>query len=110
MDITYALNVMLWSANLPGDKIGHAVWHIFRAADAPKLRDFLRNHGGFMGLGDPIHSQTIYMTPKLLQLLFDKCGIRPFTVYQRPGEAVFIPVGCAHQVGGLPFSIQYFAG
>jgi JmjC domain, hydroxylase len=98
MDITQALNVMFWAANLPDGQIGYAVWHIFRASDASKVREFLRKHAGFKGPGDPIHSQTIYLSPKLLQLLFDLYAIKPFTIHQRPGEAVFIPVGCAHQV------------
>jgi hypothetical protein len=98
LDITDALNVMLWAANLEGGHSGYAVWHIFRAEDALKLRQFLWKHAGFKGPGDPIHSQYIYLTPALLQLLYDLFGIRPFTIYQYPGEVVFIPAGCAHQV------------
>jgi hypothetical protein len=98
LDITDALNVMLWAACLEDGGIGCAVWHIFRAEDAPKLRQFLWEHTGFKGPGDPIHSQYIYLTPALLQLLFELFDIQPFTIYQRPGEVVFIPAGCAHQV------------
>jgi lysine-specific demethylase 3 len=89
---------MLWAASLEDDKIGYAVWDLFSPGDLPKLREFLWKIVGFKGLGDPIHSQTIYLTPKLLQLLFDNFGVRPYRVYQRPGEAVFIPAGYAHQV------------
>jgi len=46
----------------------------------------------------------IYLTPALLRLLAERRDIRPFTIHQRPGDAVFIPAGCAHQVryGNIP--------
>ena len=30
--------------------------------------------------------------------IYKKYGVRPCVVHQRPGEAVFIPAGWAHQV------------
>src|SRR5215471_15649293 len=54
--------------------------------------------GGFDQPGDPIHSQSIYLTPRMLDTLATKYAIHPFTILQHPGEAVFIPAGCAHQV------------
>jgi lysine-specific demethylase 3 len=53
---------------------------------------------GFTNLGDSIHSQMIYLTPHLLKLLFAKYRIKPYTIFQYPGEVVFIPAYCAHQV------------
>jgi len=89
---------MLWAAKLGDGRFGYAVWDLISPEDLPKLRDFLWKILGFRGPGDPIHSQMIYLTPKLLQLLFDTYGVRPFRIYQYPGEAVFIPAGYAHQV------------
>jgi hypothetical protein len=100
LDVTSAVNIMLYSAEHADGRPGTALWHIFPSAAKPTLRDFIRSEPtiGFEGPGDPIHNQTIYLTPALLQLLFDKHKLRPFTIHQKPGEAVFIPAGCAHQV------------
>jgi hypothetical protein len=97
-DLTDAVNVMLWAAPLPDGKPGCAVWHIFSAEASSSLRTFMRNHLGFDQPGDPIHSQSIYLTPGMLDTLAKKYTVRPFTIWQHPGEAVFIPAGCAHQV------------
>src|SRR5882762_9540549 len=77
---------MLWAANLANGKVGYAVWDLFSPEDLPKLRDFLRKIVCFVGLGDPVHSQTIYLTPTLLQHFFDTFGIRPIRIYQYPNE------------------------
>ncbi|KAG8766760.1 hypothetical protein FRC16_007579, partial [Serendipita sp. 398] len=50
---------------------------------------------------DPIHSQHFYLTPPLRKKLFDKYGVKSWRIYQKPGDAVFIPAGCAHQVCNL---------
>ena len=97
LDLTDAVNIMIWAANLDGEP-GYAVWHIFAASDLPHLRQFLSEEGIFKGIGDSVHSQTICMTPALLQRLFNKYGVRPYVVNQYVGDAVYIPAGCAHQV------------
>jgi len=97
MDVTDALNRMLWAANSSDGERGCAKWEIFDAIHAPLLRKFLVEHG-FTGLGDCIHSQRIYLTPHLLKCLFEKYRIRPYTIVQYPGDIVFIPAYCAHQV------------
>ena len=98
MDLTDAVNIMLWAARLPDGNPGCALWHIFPAEASSPLRTFLKNDGGFDQAGDPIHSQSIYLTPGMLETLATKYAVHPFTIWQRPGEAVFIPAGCAHQV------------
>lgn len=50
------------------------------------------------GINDPIHGQQFYLDEELRAELYERTGVRSFRVYQRPGEAVFIPAGCAHQV------------
>ncbi|KIM80675.1 hypothetical protein PILCRDRAFT_52980, partial [Piloderma croceum F 1598] len=42
MDITDALNLMVWAAKLPDGSPGYAIWHIFPAAISDILRQFLR--------------------------------------------------------------------
>jgi hypothetical protein len=98
MDLTDALNRMLWAAKSPDSEPGYAKWEIFDAIDAPLLRKFLVECHSSTGLGDPVHSQSIYLTPHLLKRLFEKYGIRPYTIFQFPGDVVLIPAYCAHQV------------
>jgi hypothetical protein len=98
MDLTDAVNIMLWAAPLPDGKPGCALWHIFPAEASSSLRTFMRNDLSFDQPGDPIHSQSIYLTPGMLDTLATKYNVRPFTILQHSGEAVFIPAGCAHQV------------
>jgi JmjC domain, hydroxylase len=101
LDVTGALNLMLYAAPLPDGSRGFAVWHIFPSMATAMLRDFFRTEPAVSsrGPGDPIHNQNIYLTPELLQILADKHGVYPYVIHQHPGDAVFIPAGCAHQVG-----------
>jgi hypothetical protein len=96
LDLTDAVNVMLW-ANM-SDSEPAALWHIFWPQDAEILRKFLIQDIGFHGFGDPIHSQMFYLTPSMLHHLHNQHNIQPYTIYQRPGEAIYIPAGAAHQV------------
>lgn len=47
---------------------------------------------------DPIHGQQFYLDVDLRKALFEEYGVKSYRVYQRPGDGVFIPAGCAHQV------------
>lgn len=98
MDLTDAVNIMMWSAYDDTGSPGPAIWHIFPAEVSNKIRDFLRAEGGFSGSGDPIHSQSVCLIPRWLARLETEYEVRPYTIHQKPGEAVFIPAGCAHQV------------
>jgi lysine-specific demethylase 3 len=97
-DLTDAVNIMTWSAPFPDGTPGDALWHIFPPWTAEILSSFLRAKTGFTKPGDIIHWQTTYVTPALLECFFVEHGIRPYTIYQRPGQAVFIPAGSPHQV------------
>jgi len=81
---------------------GAAVWDIFPAETANTIREFLRNESPQSpkqkGLDDPIMRQNTYITTPQLKKLQEKHKVRPWRVYQNPGDAVFIPAGCAHQV------------
>jgi [histone H3]-dimethyl-L-lysine9 demethylase len=81
------------------DRGGAAIWDIFPADATHTINQFLqettkRNANAI----DPILSQAYYLTKPQLDELAKKYGIFPWRVYQNPGDAVFIPAGCAHQV------------
>jgi lysine-specific demethylase 3 len=127
MDMADALNVMLYTSKCEDGTEGYAVWDLFRAEDSDKLRGFLRRkfgqpqngsglgaiNGGGGGSGvpiahDPIHGQQFYLDVELRQALFEECGVRSYRHYQRPGDGVFIPAGCAHQVCVFYFYFFFF--
>ncbi|KAF7972039.1 hypothetical protein HWV62_19167 [Athelia sp. TMB] len=70
MDLTSAVNIMVWSGENAPEKPGYALWHIFPASVSDILRQFLNSEVGYTGAGDPIHSQTMCMTPSLLEQLY----------------------------------------
>ncbi|KAN0061482.1 hypothetical protein ACQY0O_006329 [Thecaphora frezii] len=114
MDMADAVNIMLYAeppkeADLPEEhKPGVAAWDIFRAEDADKVRQFLREEldprSEFKD--DPIHIQRYFIDAELRVKLFRRYGVRGWRIYQRIGEAVFIPAGCAHQVCNLADCIK----
>ncbi|KAI0921387.1 hypothetical protein AcW2_006378 [Taiwanofungus camphoratus] len=106
MDMADAVNIMLYAALTPDGRPGCAAWDLFKAEDSPKLRKFLRRK--FKGLfqHDPIHSQQFYLDASIRQELYKEHGVKSHRIYQRPGEAVFIPAGCAHQVCNLADCIK----
>jgi len=72
------------------------------------LRLFFRGEGFDEGARDFIHSQRIYVTSPMHKRIYEKYGVKPTVVCQRPGEAVFIPAGWAHQVRDRYFILFYF--
>lgn len=102
MDMADAVNIMTYATATPDGKPGCAAWDLFRACDADKLRAFLRRKFKGSYQHDPIHSQQIYLDSVLRKELFDMYGIKSHRIYQKPGEGVFIPAGCAHQVRWNP--------
>ncbi|KZT62147.1 Clavaminate synthase-like protein [Calocera cornea HHB12733] len=99
-DIADAVNIMVYAAPNDG-KEGCAVWDIFPQADSEKICSFLKEHFKPTDNMDPIHSQSYYLDSALRKKLFDKYGVKSWRMYQRAGEAVFIPAGCAHQVRAI---------
>jgi len=106
MDMADALNVMTFASQCPDGSPGYAAWDLFRAEDSDKLRTFLKKRIQGIGVQDPIHSQQIYLDEVLRKELYDTTGVKSYRVYQRPGEAIFIPAGCAHQVANLADCIK----
>ncbi|KAH6896422.1 Jmjd1a protein [Coprinopsis sp. MPI-PUGE-AT-0042] len=107
MDMADALNVMLYSADCPDGSPGCALWDIFRACDSDKIRTFLRKtHNLAVTHSDPIHGQQFYLDDDMRLRLHHQFGVKSYRIYQRPGEAIFIPAGCAHQVLNMSDSIK----
>jgi lysine-specific demethylase 3 len=125
MDMADAFNVMLYASNCADGSPGYAVWDLFYAEDSDKIREFLRKKFGLrssaattkdqheeiqvttphiQGIADydPIHTQRFYLDLELRRELWEQYGVKSFRLYQRPGEGVFIPAGCAHQVCSNP--------
>ncbi|KAL0062643.1 hypothetical protein AAF712_010480 [Marasmius tenuissimus] len=118
MDMADALNIMTYASPFSPPTSGEtptspspmepgcAAWDLFRAEDANKLRDFLRRKFPGQLPHDPIHSQQVYLDRELRRQLYDEEGVMSYRLYQRPGEAVFIPAGVAHQVCNLSNCIK----
>ena len=103
MDVADAINIMTWSKRPPEDKSTeppYAAWDIFRAEDANKLRELMREYFDDASDSDPIHSQKYYLDEDIRREFAAK-GVYSHRIYQKAGEAVFIPAGCAHQVCAL---------
>ncbi|SRR6266702_1317231 len=98
MDMADAVNVMVHAEACVDGSPGGARWDLFRAEDAPAIRRFLSERFKLASGLDPIHSQQFYLDERLRTELYTKTGVRSHRVFQRQGEAVFIPAGCAHQV------------
>ncbi|KAL8550780.1 hypothetical protein ACS0TY_000019 [Phlomoides rotata] len=102
-------NINNLSRGVDSTEIAHgaAVWDIFRRQDVPKLAEYLeKHHKEFRHYNNspvdsvvhPIHDQTFYLYGRHKKQLKEEFGIEPWTFEQHLGEAVFIPVGCPHQV------------
>lgn len=98
MDMADAVNVMVHAELCADGSPGGARWDLYRAEDAPAIRQFLGERFKLANGLDPIHSQQFYLDERLRMELYTKTGVRSHRVIQRQGEAVFIPAGCAHQV------------
>lgn len=104
LDLTDAVNIMLYAAggddapveSTVGKNIPHcgAIWDIFPPSSATVLRDYLKPNSP---ADDPIHRQLHYLGENDLKTLHGQ-GIKSYRIFQNPGEAVFIPAGCPHQV------------
>jgi lysine-specific demethylase 3 len=103
MDMADAMNIMTYATPTPDGRPGCAAWDLFRAEDSDHIRAFLRKKYQGMFQNDPIHAQQFYLDCDLRRELLETYGVKSHRVYQSPGEAVFIPAGCAHQVCASEF-------
>lgn len=86
---------------LPG-----ALWHIYAARDADKIRDLLNKVAIERGERlepdhDPIHDQSWYLDGPLRERLYKEYGVEGYPIVQCLGDAVFVPAGAPHQVRNL---------
>lgn len=101
MDLMDAINVSLSADKTDSSQDPVAVWHIFAANDCAKLRTYLDakyKDDPNRPEGDLIHSQQIYFTDDMVAELEAHTGVRPWIIHQAPGDAIFIPSRCPHQV------------
>ncbi|KAK4337139.1 hypothetical protein RND71_043357 [Anisodus tanguticus] len=83
-------------------KIG-ALWHIYEAKDADKIREFLKKVSAERGKPlaasmDPIHDQSWYLNKELRDRLKNEFNVNGYSIVQCLGDAVFIPAGSPHQL------------
>ncbi|PSN38314.1 hypothetical protein C0J52_23730 [Blattella germanica] len=86
---------------LPG-----ALWHIYHARDADKIRDLLNKVAIERGARlephhDPIHDQSWYLDGTLRERLYREYNVDGYAIVQCLGDSVFIPAGAPHQVRNL---------
>uniref|UniRef100_A0A7N6BIC3 Lysine-specific demethylase n=1 Tax=Anabas testudineus TaxID=64144 RepID=A0A7N6BIC3_ANATE len=89
-----------------GNEKPGALWHIYAAKDAEKIRELLRKVGEEQGQEnppdhDPIHDQSWYLDQVLRRRLYEEYGVQGWSIVQFLGDAVFIPAGAPHQVHNL---------
>lgn len=94
------------NGNSPPSSVVGAVWDIFPQDSLSVLRAFLKQECPDDYTDDPVHDQIIFLNRGLLRKLYNTHGIRPWRLYQRPGTAIFVPAGCAHQVYNLAHCVK----
>ncbi|KAJ2060465.1 hypothetical protein GGI17_003752 [Coemansia sp. S146] len=61
-------------------------------------------------LGDPIHNQETFLTRPMRKGFFERHKHHCYRIYQVPGDAVFVPAGCAHQVCNYASAVKATMG
>ncbi|KAM6232173.1 lysine-specific demethylase hairless isoform 1-T3 [Spheniscus humboldti] len=97
------LKERLWDA---GSRPG-ALWHIFRAEDAGRIRDFLQKACEDQGQEEAAAAEPpgCYLDLSLRRRLREECGVSSWTLLQFLGDAVLVPAGAPHQVQSLTGTI-----
>ncbi|KAK1804311.1 hypothetical protein P4O66_020320 [Electrophorus voltai] len=76
-----------------------ALWHIYAAKDAEKIRELLRKVGEEQGQEnppdhDPIHDQSWYLDQVLRRRLYEEYGVQGWSIVQFLGDAVHNLYSC----------------
>lgn len=92
---------MIKDGEIPG-----AIWHIFNAADADKIRDFLKkilsedNYKIAPG-HDVIHDQNWYLDKEMRKRLYKEYLVQGLAIAQYAGDCIILPAGTPHQVRNI---------
>lgn len=83
-----------------------AIWHIFEACDADRIRDFLLKIAFERGFKvgddhDVIHDQNWYLDGELRTRLFKEYGVKGYAIIQCLGDCIVLPAGTPHQVRNI---------
>mmetsp|Transcript_45761 Transcript_45761/g.118268 ORF Transcript_45761/g.118268 Transcript_45761/m.118268 type:complete len:572 (-) Transcript_45761:306-2021(-) len=104
LDLSDAMNIMTFSSRDEG-----AEWVMFKHEDCDALKEVLTEwlESGKLppNVKDPLYSFRVLLQQSHLNELRDR-GISYWRFKQRVGDAVFIPVGCAHQVANLADTVK----
>ncbi|KZV75102.1 hypothetical protein PENSPDRAFT_661909 [Peniophora sp. CONT] len=107
LDAADGVNLLLHAERAPDGSPGGAVWDLFRAEDADVVRRFLARRAGEKGADkDPLLAGAMYVDDEMRRALWTEHGITSHRLVQRPGDAVFIPAGVAHQVANASDCIK----
>ena len=130
LDITDAVNILVYASPTPDTLTSTnpnltktvptdsaAIWDIFPPDSAASLRGYLKSNREGWGevIDDPIHRQLFYLSEKDLAHLARKpYKVKSYRIYQRAGDAVFVPAGCPHQVrnvrGAVKVAVDFLSG
>ncbi|ODN04414.1 Lysine-specific demethylase 3B [Orchesella cincta] len=100
------INRVLQKKEVPG-----ALWHVYDAKDADKIRDLLNKVAVEKGASvephhDAIHDQSWYLDKTLRKRLMTEYNVCGYPILQCAGDAIFIPAGAPHQVRNLQNCIK----
>lgn len=95
------INRVIEDGEVPG-----AIWHIYEACDADRIRDFLLKIAFEKGrkVGDDhdvIHDQNWYLDGELRSRLYKEYGVKGYAIIQCLGDCVVLPAGTPHQVRNI---------
>lgn len=138
LDITDAVNILVYTSPTPDTLTSTnpnltktvppesaAIWDIFPPNSATSLRRYLNssitNRNSTIVnqerevIDDPIHRQLFYLSENdLASLAQEPYKVKSYRIYQRPGDAVFVPAGCPHQVrnvrGAVKVAVDFLSG
>ena len=101
---------MMNRANCSGHKVG-ALWHIWKAEDADKIRLFLNKVANERGMrieanNDPIHDQSWYLDQNLRTRMEIEYNVKGVAIAQCLGDAILVPAGAPHQVQNIHSCIK----
>ncbi|CAG2165706.1 unnamed protein product, partial [Oppiella nova] len=88
-----------------------ALWHIWRAEDADKMREFILKVAKEDDLridpnSDPIHDQSWYIDETLRKRLEVEYDVKGLAIVQCLGDAILVPAGAPHQVQNIHSCIK----